>query len=247
MSNTIAHRGGEPPTSALDTAEALLVALRTGEDPEPHLDSLAGVETAVLEPIRSDRGAALAFWSNLYNAGTQLLLNRCPDLYESSLRTVRFFRATALRVAGTPLSLDDIEHGILRGSRSKFGLGYLPRLTSGQFVRRHALDDPDPRIHFVLNCGAASCPAIRAYEHERIEDQLELATETYLDSTVDYDPATGVAELPRLFLWYRGDFGGRSGIRSLLREYDIIPEDASPRIRTRAWDWTRTPGKFTDH
>lgn len=247
MNDAVARGGVASASSPLETAEALLVALRSGGDPEPHLESLNGYDATALEPVRTEQEPALAFWSNLYNAGTQLLLARRPELYESSLRTIRFFRATALRVAGTPLSLDDIEHGILRGSRSKYGLGYLPRLASGRFVRRYALQNPDPRIHFALNCGAASCPAIRAYERERVDEQLDLATEVYLESTADYDSEANLVELPRLFLWYRGDFGGSSGIRSLLREYGIIPQEASPRIHTRSWDWTRKAGKFADN
>lgn len=227
-------------------SEALLDAVRRGEDTDTHLARLEALDDAALKRVRQDADAANAFWANLYNAGTQLLLDRRPGLYESPLRTLRFFRATAVRVSGTALSLDDIEHGILRGSRSKYGLGYLPRLTSSGFVRRYALDSPDPRIHFALNCGAASCPAIRAYEPELVDEQLDLATSTYLDSTVEYDAEDRVVEVPRLFLWYRGDFGGSDGIRRLLDDHGVIPPAASPRVRHRSWDWTLAPGKYAD-
>ncbi len=227
-------------------ASALLTAVRTDEPPDPYLERLAEYDAAALAPLRSDRALALAFWSNCYNAGTQLLLSRRPELYESPVRFVRFFRATAVTVGGTDLSLDAIEHGILRGTRTKYGLGYLPRVLAGRFERRYRLPDPDPRVHFALNCGAASCPAIRAYDPDRIDDQLDLATRAYLDTTVDYDPEAGVVTVPKLFLWYRGDFGGGSGIRDLLREYDAIPADATPRLRHRDWDWSRAAGKFVD-
>lgn len=230
-----------PPTRA---AEELLVALRTDGDVSGWLSTLAAYDEAALRPIRTDRTRGLAFWLNLYNAGTQLLLQRRPELYGSPLRVVRFFRADAVTVAGHGVSLDGIEQGILRGGRSKYGLGYLPRVPR-PFERRYALEC-DPRIHFACNCGAASCPAIRAYDPERVDDQLHLATEAYLADTVGYDPDAGIARIPRVFLWYRGDFGGRSGILSMLREYGAIPDDAAPRLRYRSWDWTRASGKFAD-
>jgi hypothetical protein len=236
-------RSAESP-APLEAAEALLVATRTGENPDPHLETLAGYDETALEPIRTDRRRGLAFWVNLYNAGTQLLLERRPELYESPLRFLRFFRAPAVTVAGHALGLDAIEQGILRGGRSKYGLGYLPRFPR-RFERRYAVEC-DPRIHFACNCGAASCPAIRAYEADRIDDQLDLAAEVYLNDAVEYDPDSGVARVPRVFLWYRGDFGGASGVVSMLREYGVVPADASPTLRYDSWDWTRAKGKFVE-
>ncbi|MFB6256082.1 MAG: DUF547 domain-containing protein, partial [Haloplanus sp.] len=77
-----------------------------------------------------------------------------------------------------------------------------------------------------------------------VDEQLDLATRTYLDATVTHDATDGVVRVPRVFLWYRGDFGGGSGIRRLLRAYDVVPADASPSIRHRSWDWSKAPGKF---
>jgi hypothetical protein len=229
---------GETPATPTAVAQALLSATKTGDGPDPHLRRLADFDDDALERVRTDRRTALAFWSNLYNAGTQLLLDRRPDLYESPLRFFRFFGATAVTVAGTDLSLDDIENDILRAGRSKYTLGYTRKLRVGSFARRYGLDEPDPRIHFALNCGATSCPAIRFYDPERIHEQLDIATELYLDS--------GVVRVPRVCLWFRGDFGGGSGIREFLRTYGAIPADADPRVRYLPWDWSRAGGKFVE-
>jgi len=235
--------GSLRPTAA---ARELLAAYRTGGDPEPPLEALAGYDGADLAVLREDRAAALAFWTNLYNAGTQRLLAERGDLYDSPLRSLRFFSADCVTVGMTALSLDDIEQGILRGSRSKYGLGYLPRLLAGSFERRYRLAEPDPRVHFALNCGAASCPAIRAYEADAINEQLALATRVYLEGETEYDAESGVARVPRLFLWYRGDFGGPAGVRGMLREHGVVPADAEPKLRYRSWDWSREGGKFAD-
>jgi len=232
--------------SPTELAQELLAATKRGDDPEPYERALADLGDDGLRSVREDRAAALSFWINCYNAGTQLLLDRHPDRYESPLRSVRFFATPAVTVGGTDLPLDRIENGLLRGRRSKYGLGYVPKLYVTRFERRHALEDCDPRIHFALNCGAASCPTIRAYHPERIDEQLELATETYLDATVEYDPEVGVVRVPRVFLWFYGDFGGRSGTHAFLREYGALPADASPSIRYRSWDWSKRAGKFVD-
>ena len=226
-----------------EVARALLAAYRTDGSPGHSLSLLADVDDAALQPIRADRERALAFWINLYNAGTQRLLTTRPELYESSLQFLRFFRAPCLTVAGTELGLDDIEQGILRG-RSKYGLGYLPRLLAGSFETRYRVDGLDPRIHFALNCGAGSCPPIRAYDHGAIDDQLDQATRSYLEATVEYDPAAGTVAVPRLFLWYRGDFGGKAGTVAFLREYDVIPAHATPSVRYQSWDWSRAGDNF---
>ena len=224
----------------------LLVATRVGDDPTPVCSELAALDEAALAPVRQDRRVGLAFWLNCYNAGTILLLERRPELYESRLRSLRFFRAPAVTIADHPLGLDDIEHGILRGSRSKFGLGYLPRLLPDSFELRHRMAEPDPRIHFALHCGAASCPAIRAYEPEAVDEQLDLATRAYLDATVRYDADEGTVRVPKVFRWFPGDFGGRTGAVEFLRRYDQLPSDATPTLRYLDWDWSRTEPTFVD-
>jgi hypothetical protein len=234
------ERDGSPTTLAQD----LLVACKRGDSTERYRTALAEATDADLRQVREDRQTGLAFWLNCYNAGTQLLLKERSDLYESPLRFVRFFHAPAVTVGGTSLPLDRIENGLLRGGRSKYGLGYLPKVNVTSFERRYCLDDCDPRIHFALNCGAESCPAIRAYEPDRVDEQLDLATRSYLDATVEYDPDADIVRVPRVCLWFRGDFGGGSGLREFLRRYDAIPNGVTPKIRHKPWDWTRADGKF---
>ena len=235
-----------PNGSPTALAQGLLVACKRGEATEGYRAALATLDNSALRPLREDRRTALAFWLNCYNAGTQVLLRDRPGLYESQLRFIRFFWAPALTVGGTSLSLDRIENGLLRGGRSKYGLGYLPKLLVSTFESRYRLADCDPRIHFALNCGAESCPAIRAYEPDQIDQQLDLATRSYLASTVAYNPDTKVVRVPRVCLWFRGDFGGASGIRTFLREYGSIPEDATPKIRYLSWDWTKATEDFAE-
>ena len=229
---------GAPP----ELARQLLERVRRERPTEPHLRALADLDERGLDALRTDRRTALAFWLNVYNAAAQLLLERRPGLFESRWR---FFRAMAITVAGVDVSLDDIEHGILRGERSKYGLGYLPRLARSGFGPEYRLD-ADPRIHFALNCGAASCPAILAYDPESVDRALDEATASHLERTATYDAARDRVRLPRVCLWFIGDFGGPSGLRAFLREHGQIPPGSKPSLRFESYDWTSVPRRFAD-
>lgn len=225
----------------LATAEAYLLAVRKGEDTERWRNRLADLDVAAVAELRADQAAALTFWLDIYNAAAQDVLPPDAERFESKWR---FFRRDVVTVAGTALSLDDVEHGILRGSRSKYGLGYLPRLFPSAFERQIRLDRVDPRIHFALNCGAESCPAIRVYAAADIDEQLARSTAAYLERTVEYDSRDGVVRVPRVCLWFYGDFGRKAGILRMLWEHGILPTDVTPTLRFRSFDWTLEPGRF---
>lgn len=224
-----------------DVSEEFLLAVRREGPTDEFEETLAGCDSAwIAERLDSD-GDRLAFWVNLYNAGTQQLLETHGDRYDER-RT--FFSLPAVTVAGRGLSLDDIEHHILRRSYSKYTFGYVRNPFRGSFASRHELDERDPRIHFALNCGAESCPPIAAYTRDGIDGQLDWATEGYLEATVQYDPDADRVRVPRVMLWFRGDFRVAGGVREFLRQYDQIPADASPSVRSRDWNWSLAPGKF---
>jgi len=236
--------GVAEPVDPTGLAEDLLVVVRRGESTREFEARLAALDGATLASGLPDDDAKLVFWIDVYNAYAQLLLDRQPDVYERSRR--RFFGQRAIPIAGEWLSLEGLEHGLLRRSQLSFGLGYVPNPFPSSFERRFRVDERDWRIHFALNCGAASCPPIRAYRRDRIDDQLDLATRSYLDSEVVYDAEASVVRVPRLMLWYRGDFGGGDGIRSILREFDCVPADADPKIRCREYDWSKDGDAFAE-
>jgi len=223
----------------VDLSQRFLRAVKSGEETEPIRRRIAEIDSADLDAL--DAAERLAFWLNAYNAATQDALRSQPERFENRQQ---FFSEPILTVAGAELSLDDIEHGILRRSQWKYGLGYVTNPFPSAFIRRHRVADPDLRIHFALNCGAAACPAIAAYTADAVDEQLDHAAESYLGSETLVEDET--VRVPRLMLWYRGDFGGGSGIRRLLSEYDVIEPGASPRIRYREYDWSLALDAFRD-
>ena len=221
----------------LALARAYLWAARHERDASEATAGLARLDGEVLARSLSDDAARKAFWIDVYH-GT--VLRHGLGAAGGSLGRARYFRRPLVSVAGRRLSLDAMEHGLLRRSRWKLGLGYLANPLPSPFERRHRVARLDPRIHFALNCGAASCPPIATYEPEHIDEQLELATRAYLRA--ETRSVDGGLAVPALLLWYVGDFGGPRGLRRLLRHHGI--EGAGGRLRFRPYDWTPDPGRW---
>ncbi len=109
------------------------------------------------------------------------------------------------------------------------------KLFPSAFERATRVDKLDNRIHFALNCGDKSCPPIAYYDPEKIEMQLELSTNTYLHSEVEYDHDSSVIFLPKMMSWFSGDFGGKKGTRKFLQQYSV--EHADAKIKFKSYDW----------
>lgn len=224
-------------------SEEFLLAVRRGQPCEAVIETIAGLDESVLAAALDTDEARLAFWVNLYNAVTQYTLESEPERYGSKRE---FFAAPLVTVAGREVSLDDMEHKLLRRSYSKLALGYLRTPFRDAYFERHELTERDPRIHFALNCGAESCPPIAAYTEAEIHDQLDWATEGYLEQHVEYDPAAGRVLVPRVMLWFRGDWGRKRDILAFLERYGQLPPGAKPRLSYREWDWSMSLGQYAD-
>jgi hypothetical protein len=81
---------------------------------------LAEGSADVLELQLDTEAKAKAFWLNIYNTFVQYRLKNNPDLFRDR---DAFFKNPAITIAGQKLSLDDIEHGIIRRSTNKYSFG----------------------------------------------------------------------------------------------------------------------------
>jgi len=230
-------------TDPVAQSEQLLRAVRTGEPTDDIEGALAALDPDELAATLDGDEPRLAFWVNVYNAAVQRALAADPEQYESRRQ---FFGKPLITVAGESLSLDGIEHGILRRSYSKYTLGYVRSPFRDGFHDQQAVSERDPRIHFALNCGAESCPPVAAYTRDGVDEQLDLAAGGYLDRTVEYERAAGRVTVPRVMLWFRGDFGGTDGIYAFLRRYDQLPGAVRPSLSYHDWDWSLRLGKYAD-
>lgn len=178
-----------------------------------------------------------AFLINAYNAATvQLVLTRYPKL--ESIKDLGGLLSSPWKRSFVPLlgktrSLDDIEHGLLRGAR----------------------EYRDPRIHFAVNCASIGCPALRpeAFVGARLDAQLQDQTQRFLRDRSRNQLHAGTAGVPVLklssiFDWYGDDFKGSGGVTGFVASHaDAMGANAAQAVALRAgkakvgfldYDWT---------
>jgi len=213
-------------------SQNLLYSVKGNENFNVWTDTLEHISMKSLKKHLNNDNSKKVFWINVYNAYIQILLSKDTSTYKNK---DAFFKAKKILISGELLSLDDIEHDFL--SKKNINI---------EFGNQFQLITTDPRIHFALNCGAASCPLIRFYEVEKIDAQLNLATQVYLESDVIYDTLTNKVSVPAIMNWFKDDFNGEEGILIFLKFFEIIPKNAYPKIQFKEYDWTILRDKFAE-
>ncbi|KAL6069142.1 DEP domain-containing protein [Balamuthia mandrillaris] len=152
------------------------------------------------------REEKMAFFINIYNALVvhATVIGGSPS---SSWQRSKFFNKMSYLIGGQVFSLNDIEHGVLRSNKRP------PSGIFRQFGRNDPrlpaiLNPPDPRVHFALVCGAKSCPSIKTYSPENIDEALDIATMAFFeDGGCVLIPSRREISLSKLLQWYKCDFG----------------------------------------
>jgi hypothetical protein len=177
-----------------------------------------------------DRASKLAYWMNAYNAFTlKGVIEKYPkhDL-TGLLSRYRFFLRTKHTIGGRRMSLDTLEHKIIR---EQFG---------------------EPRIHFAIVCASEGCPRLlnEAFTAERLEEQLDRQARRFIneDRSVKLDAAKNRVYLSKIFDWFKDDFtktlpAGQKDATEYLKPY-LTPERRqafeqlrAPRIEYIDYDW----------
>jgi len=215
-------------------AQDFVSTLAKKENADKYIIAFREANTDELEKQLDTSDKKKAFWLNIYNGYILAILQKSPELYEDRKA---FFSKSQIEIAGKKLSFADIEHGIIRRSEFQYFLGYVSNPFPGSFERKFRFDKQDYRIHFALNCGAKSCPPVRVYKHEKVEEQLEASTMAYLKKTTKFDATNKKAETTTLFSWFRGDFGGKSGAKKILFKRGIVPVEKFD-VSYAFYDWT---------
>ncbi|KAB1065185.1 DUF547 domain-containing protein [Salibacter halophilus] len=222
-------------TNALTLSQDLFLAYFNGDE---YADFKSQIESYDYEKLKKELDTPQkkkAFWINIYNSYTQIGLNKYESLYLEKKN--KFFRKDFITVAGKEFDLDDIEHGILRDSRAKWAMGYIKNPFARKTIKELRVDSVDKRIHFALNCGAASCPPVTYFEADKLDSELDEAMNDFLTKTSEYDKKEDVLKVNRIFKWYRGDFGSKDGIIKLHKKLDLIPSNASPKVEFKEYNW----------
>ncbi|MES2884753.1 MAG: DUF547 domain-containing protein [Pseudomonadota bacterium] len=231
--------------STLAKADPVLVSARFVDQVihdqavQVYLDHFRQLDAATLDAALDSQARQLAFWINVYNGYTQHFLKTDPALYLRDRPA--YFSKAQVGIVGDLVSLEDIEHGVLRRGATIYTLGHVRLLfLRSTFIQRFAVDSVDYRIHFALNCGARSCPAVLPYTTEQVDVQLDASTRDYLQREARYDAASNTVQVPALLRWFSADFEGGSADakRGILRRHGVIPAGVEPDIDYRPYDWT---------
>jgi hypothetical protein len=178
-------KSGKVDYNGFQTEESLL---------DRYLEILEKTDTGRLSPKEQ-----FAFFINAYNAWTiKLILSKYPDV--SSIKDLGTFiqspwKKKICRIDGDVVSLDHIEHDILR---PRFG---------------------DPRVHFAINCAARSCPPLRSepYTGDRLDRQLDDSTRAFINDPKSNYMTDGTLHVSRIFKWFSEDF--KEGVLAFFHKY----------------------------
>jgi Protein of unknown function, DUF547 len=191
------------------------------------------VVTAVQQkPSAMTKPQQLAYWANLYNAITlQVILDAYPV---KSIRDIKSkgvwldpkaftgpWVQKRVTVEGREISLDEIEHAILRPTFK------------------------DPRVHYAVNCASFGCPNLRAtaWRAETLEADLDAAARDFVNHPRGASVSGDGLKVSSIYKWFQADFGGSSaGVIAHLKKY-ASPElarklDKQSAIADDGYDWS---------
>lgn len=224
-------------------SEEFLQNIKNGKDTRAIQDRIANTTLTELTSSLITDTHQLAFWINIYNAYILVILSENPELYDDKKA---FFKKEQIPIAGKLLSFEKIEHGIIRKSQWSLGQGRIRKWFPNKLERRLRIRKRDYRIHFALNCGAKDCPPVTIYNPEELDEQLDQGTELFLKQNSDYHPEKNEVAVTSLFNWFRGDFGGKQGIKKILKEFEVIPTTKDIDISYKNYDWTLDLDNWTN-
>lgn len=198
-------------------------ALKADQAPlKSYLDTLAAVDKSEFSGWNDTQ--QMVYLTNLYNAATlQLIVDNYP--VKSIKKIGGLFSGPwsqkVVRLFGDKVTLDNVEHDILRKDYS------------------------EARLHFALVCAAKGCPPLRAeaYDASRFAEQLDAQGKIYMsDSSINRVADGGsTVYLSKIFDWFSGDFVKQSGsvvafVKPYLPKGDTLSSD--PSIRYSNYDWS---------
>ena len=224
-------------------SQQFIAYAKNGKDTKEIQERLANTSLKELSSALKTDEQKYAFWINIYNAYILVILKDHPEYYKDKKE---FFSKEQLKIAGQTIAFSKIEHGIIRKSQWELGLGYFRTWFPDKFERELRVQNRDYRIHFALNCGAKDCPPVAIYTPKKIKEQLEKATKIYLKRTSNHNTSKNKITVTPLFSWFKGDFGGKNGIKKILKEQGIIKDTKGVDLVFKNYDWTLDLDNFID-
>jgi len=179
--------------------------------------TIDGIVNAIAsEKASGSKDEQLAYYINAYNAWMiKIVLDRYPT--DSVLNgDSKIFEKKIIKVGGKTMSLNDLEHNIIR---KKFS---------------------DARIHFAVNCGSESCPPLakEAFTGAKLNEQLHDLTVKFINSKYGAKQNGNTLNVSQLFDWYKSDFKKDSPdgtVLGYIKKYKKV--SGSPSLAYQEYSW----------
>lgn len=166
------------------------------------------------EPSTFNRAEGMVYWANLYNALTvQIVAQNYPV---KSIRKIKSgflpgpWKKKLVEVEGKNLSLDNIEHDILRPTYKT------------------------PLVHYMVNCASIGCPNLQTkpWSAKTLDEDLDIAARAFINSPRGAMIDDGKLKVSSIYKWFDKDFGGnQQGVLAHLETY--ADEDLAEVLGTR--------------
>ncbi len=172
-----------------------------------------------LDPLQYSKAEQYAYWVNLYNAITVvLILDNYPVKSITKLGGLFSFGPwdqEVVTINNKKLTLNDIEHRILRPIWK------------------------DPRTHYAVNCASLGCPNLqaKAFTADNTQTLLETAAKTFINSKKGVTIQGDTAKISSIYDWFVVDFGDEAQVFNHIRKYAPQYNSFSGRV-TYDYDWS---------
>lgn len=160
------------------------------------------------------RNESMAYWINAYNANTiKLILKNYPLKSITDLNGGKPWDQKWIKIGDKTYSLNNIENDIIR-----------PRYKDG-------------RIHFAVNCAAASCPPLanKAFTASNLNSLLNSRAKSFINDASYNTITADKVMVSKIFDWYGKDFGD---LRGYLNKYSSFEIPAGTAIEFTEYNWS---------
>ncbi len=157
--------------------------------------------------------ARLAFYINLYNLTTlKVIADNYPIKSIKDIKGGKIWDIGLMVLNGKSYSLNELENQLIRGQYK------------------------EPRIHFLINCGAKSCPPLHteAFTEKNIDELMDKRTRQFINDALSNTITPKQIKISKIFDWYQTDFGN---LVSFINRYSKTKVLNNAKISFMDYDW----------
>jgi hypothetical protein len=179
--------------------------------------------TEYLELLKSNppqsswsKNKEMAYWINLYNAFTiHSIVEKYPVSSVMDLEGGKVWDKKKIVIGGKSLSLNNIE--------------------KDKLLKRFK----EPRVHFAVNCAAASCPPLlnKAWTEDNVQRYYAKLAKAFINNSSYNSVSAKSIQASQIFNWYAGDFGGSDKVLSYFQKYSDTEIKKNAKVSFKEYDW----------